>query len=69
MSTAYTTSQELPRELYHLIFQEGCMYHKDDGKCPGFPSVAYYRVSGDVWCQGGVSEARAEGLVFTTTAV
>jgi len=65
----FTTSQQLPQDIYEGIFEMGCMYHKDAGQCPTFPSVAYYRVTGDVWCQAGVTEARSEGLVFTTTEV
>jgi hypothetical protein len=36
------------------------MYHKDDGRCPVWPSPQYYTVSGDVWCQAGLDAHRTE---------
>jgi hypothetical protein len=44
------------------IQTQGCMYHKDAGRCPSFPADRYYRVSGgDIWCGAGVDEFRAGG--------
>lgn len=50
------------------VRDNGCMYHKDDGACPVWPSPAYYDVSGDLWCQAGLDAHRAAmgGVVVAT---
>jgi hypothetical protein len=48
-------------ELLNFIGEAGCMYHKDEGKCPVWPSAAYYRVEGDVWCAEGLVEFLFDG--------
>ena len=54
---------KLPQDLYDLVFEEGCMYHKDAGQCPVFPSSQYYRVHGDLWCQAGLTEFLEDDVV------
>lgn len=62
-------TSKLSQDLYNTIFELGCMYHKDAGQCPSFPSVQYYRVQGDVWCQAGLTAHRAEGLRTRATKI
>ncbi len=48
--------------MFAYVRDNGCMYHKDNGACPVFPSRAYYTVAGDLWCQAGLDAFRASGL-------
>jgi len=49
-------------DVLEAIMTLGCMYHKDEGKCPVFPSPRYWMVSGgDIWCDNGLQQFRAEG--------
>ena len=46
--------------LLKLWRDSGCMYHKDDGRCPVWPSPQYYTVDGDAWCQAALDAFRAD---------
>ena len=48
------------KELLELWRDYGCMYHKDDGRCPVWPSPQYYTVDGDAWCQAALDAHNAD---------
>lgn len=51
---------DLDARLLNVVQIGGCIYHKDDGKCPVFPSPPYRRVDGDVWCDAGYQQFRKD---------
>lgn len=50
-------TETVSAELLNYLDDNACMYHRDNpGQCDKGNSEAYYRVSGDLWCQAGLDE-------------